>query len=253
MKKVFFFLFVFMVCGCIGVFEKQMFSNVLILSYLKILICFLGNFLNWLNWILVVLNDNRIYMWEEFLKLLNDMMRILDLNFGRIVEWRGVRFQRFGRGDFVMVINENGEVVSIFYNVLMFLVIYMDGKLMLILIRFVVSFFYGCWCNWFFGIRLVDFVNCFKVLGVYGEVNNEFWLFLRSFVVFGNGLVYLNELFDKVDVRLIVRRVIFIIFNGEFLYSFVKIKKLNLLVVFEGKFKVFLLGIEDLRGIRFEG
>lgn len=69
-----------------------MFSNVLILSYLKILIYFLGNFLNWLNWILVVLNDNRIYMWEEFLKLLNDMMRILDLNFGRIVEWRGVRF-----------------------------------------------------------------------------------------------------------------------------------------------------------------
>lgn len=75
----------------------------------------------------------------------------------------------------------------------------------------------------------------------------------KEFCCFWKWFGVLNELFDKVDVRLIVRRVIFIIFNGEFLYSFVKIKKLNLLVVFEGKFKVFLLGIEDLRGIRFEG
>lgn len=242
-----------MACGCIGASEKQTPSNVSTPSYSKISTYPLGNPPNWSNWTLAVLNDNRTYTWEELSKLSNDTMRIPDLNLGRTVEWRGVRPQRLGRGDFVTVINENGEVVSIPYNVSMLLAIYMDGKPMSTPIRLVASLSYGCRCNWLPGIRLVDFVNRSKALGVYGEVNNELWLSPRSFAALGNGSVHLNELLDKADVRPIARRVIFITPNGELPYSLAKIKKLNPLVVFEGKFKVPSLGIEDLRGIRLEG
>jgi len=253
MRKALAVLLVLFACGCLGAPESTQTAPGVSSSHPAIPTYPLGSQLNWSNWTLTVLNDNRTYTWEELSRLSTDVMKIPDLALGRTVEWKGIRPQRLGKGDFVTVINENGEVVSIPYNVSMLLALYMDGKPMETPIRLVVSLSYGCRCNWLPGIKFIDFVNRSEALGVYGEVNNKLWLSPRSFAVLGDGSMSLNELLDKADVRTIAKRITFITSNGTLSYDLRKIKKMNPSVVFEGNFGVPALGIKDLKGIKLEG
>ncbi len=249
MKKALAVMLILIACGCLGTPESTQTTSSTTSGHSMIPTYPFGSPP---NWTLTVLNEERIYTWEELSRLSTDVMKIPDLALRRTVEWKGIKPQRLGKGDFVTAINENGEVVSIPYNVSMLLALYMDGKPMKTPIRLVVSLSYGCRCNWLPGIRFIDFVNRSEALGIYGEVNNKLWISPRSFAILGNNSMHLNELFDKADVRTIARRVVFVTSNGTLPYDLGEIKKMNPLVVFEGTFEMPVLGIKDLRRIKLE-
>jgi len=117
-------------------------------------------------------------------------MPVPDLALGRTVHWKGVPPQRLGKGDVINFISENGEIVSVPYNVSMVLALYRDGEPINGTVRLITSLSFGCKCHWIDRIKVVEFLNESNALHIGGKVENELYLSPRTLGIVG-GVDYL--------------------------------------------------------------
>lgn len=181
------------------------------------------------------------------------------------VKWEGVPAQKFGEGDIINFISEDGYLVSIPYDVDVILAFKKDGKSIDEKeggpLKIAVDPYYGCKCNWLQYLKIVEFVDSEDSLSVYGEVFNILTFSPRDLNlhygiehVLDNTYteVPLTFILDKAICKQNAAKIVFITKEGRFSYSLSEIRDKNLILVYDNGFHIGALGITDLVGIKIE-